>query len=656
MCGILCVIKAQGKAKNIDDELLEKIKDALNLMEHRGPDASGIKEFGEGISRHAVFGHTRLSIIDLTDEANQPMMTEDGRYFIIFNGELYNYIELREELSALGVNFRTKSDTEVLLKSYRQWGIEVLNQLNGMFSFIIWDKKEEQILLVRDRFGIKPLYYTYIDDLLVLSSEMKPLIFLRDNEVSPNESIIWDFLSYGVQDRKDETFFNEIQRFPAAHYGRIDTQGNLSIVRYWDLAREVKKLQNDGQFKKRDVDDHIQETKRLFLQSVQYRLRSDVPVGSCLSGGVDSSSIVSVIKEIVPKEDKANYETFSIVFDPSLPISERKFVDIVTKEKKIKNNRYTPTADDINQLFETFMTFQEEPVGGLSPFSQFCVMGLASHHNIKVLLDGQGADEILAGYFHLGPYYFYELFKKLSWIRLAKEMKIKRYPKAAISFLAQFLPNFLHRKIISIGKGMERQLKPSFVKKYRKKQKPTLLMRRHTLNQALMTSLEKNFQHLLRYEDRNSMAFSIESRVPFLDYRLVIYLLALPSEYIINKGTTKWIFKKAMEGLTPAAILDRQDKLGFAVPEEMWIKNNDLKLITDLKMDLHPFMLNYISEEKINKLIVNKKALSFKNLKFLFRLGCLNTWFRLFFNNPVQEYKRALKSIENAKINMVSLD
>lgn len=632
MCGIIAVlINNDGKQ---DDNPEPWFHDVLHEMKHRGPDAYGAKKFPIKSNQYQslILGNHRLAIIDLSDAGKQPMTTEDGRFSIIFNGEIYNYIELRKELIDQGEEFFSDSDTEVLLKGYKNLGIDILQKLNGMFAFIIWDNVNTELLVVRDRFGIKPLYYANFNGNIVLSSEIKPILKLKKSNLKTNDKVIWDYLAYEANDRTDYTFFEEIKRFPAGHYSLISPDDEFNFIRYWNVDEEVIKVRSSEGFSKKSLEEHENAIRELFFTAVRFRLRSDVTVGSCLSGGIDSSSIVSVIAQMLSEDKMHNFQTFSVVFDQSFIFSEKRFVELVTQGTHTANNSITPTLADIDESFEKFLWHQEEPVSSLSPFSQYFVMKLASEKGVKVLLDGQGADEILAGYPPLAAYYFYELFKRGNWIKLIKEMKASHYKNNVKSFIAQLFPKFVHNKLVSKHKGVEKYLTKEFKESYSSHPIPPLMLRRNTLDKALKTSLEYNFQHLLRYEDRNSMAFSIEARVPFLDHNLVAYLLALPSKLIIKDGTTKWIFREAMKGITPQKVLDRQDKIGFIVPEAFWMQEGDPKFITELETNFHPLLNKYVNQTIIKELLIKRKSLKFLDLKFLFRVACLNTWFNLFFD------------------------
>lgn len=626
MCGILAILM---KKQENEEKWIKKIDNLLAKMAHRGPDATKYEKLDS-----VIFGHQRLAILDLSDAGIQPMVSHDGRFVIIHNGEIYNYIEIRDELKKLGKEFTTDTDTEVILTGFSTYGFDFFSKIKGMFAFIIWDKEKEELIVIRDRFGIKPLYYSFIGDDLILSSEIKPIISLVKN-LQFNEGIIFDYLVYSSLGLTNETFFKEIHNFPAGHYAVINKQAanskKIEFKKYWDIKQEIRNIKANKEFRKRSVNQHTEKVKQLFFESVKLHLRSDVIVGSCLSGGIDSSSIVAVINEILKGNSRDNFETFSMVYDESFKDDEKKYSEIVTQKTSFSANQITPTIEKINSVFENFLWHQEEPVTGLSPIGQYFVMQLAKKCGTIVLLDGQGADEILAGYTSLRGNYFFELFRKLKWLRLVKELYSARKDCNVIRlFLMQFFPKFLRGK----RKRKETQsfLADDFFAKNHDRKSPTLQYVRKSLNDALILEVGYNIPHLLQWEDRNSMAFSIETRVPFLDHNFVSYILALPSNYKIKNGLTKWIFREAMKDITPDEILHRRDKIGFVVPEQQWIYKG-LEIIDELSNDTHKHMQRIYNITNINQLLVKKEKqlLTSDESNLLFRIACLNKWFKLFF-------------------------
>ncbi|NHJ48131.1 MAG: asparagine synthase (glutamine-hydrolyzing) [Asgard group archaeon] len=627
MCGILAVIVYNKKQL---DNWIKKAPMLVKKLAHRGPDAERIEPY-----KNIILGHRRLAIIDLSDDGIQPLSVDDGKFIIIFNGEIYNYLEIREDLKKIGETFQTDTDTEVLLKAYKHYGFEFLSKINGMFSFIILDNEKEELIVVRDRFGIKPLYYSYIDGDLIFSSEIRPIAEMK-NELKPDYSTIYDLAVFTSIDHSDRTFFHDIHRFPAGHYLKIqlnENKNSLQFERYWDLIAEIKTIRKNQEFKKRKLEDHISYVKKLFTEAVNFRLRSDVKVGSCLSGGIDSSSIVSTINQMIDDETRSNFETFSMVYGDWFEKSERKFIDEVTNLTKFKPNYTTPDIKKLNATIDHFLINQEEPVTSMSSIGQYYVMELAKKHGTIVLLDGQGADEILSGYLYLRGFYLYDLFRRFKWLKLLKEMWIMRKNRTTIKyFLAQFAPKFIMKNLRK--DKYQKYFRKDFLKLHKQKTPPGLVNVRQPFHKMLKNLLDIKLPHLLRWEDKTSMAFSIEARVPFLDHNLVAYILALPSEYIVNKGVTKWIFREAMENVTPESILSRQDKIGFAVPEQKWVNDQKFEMINNFQKNPHKLIQEILDMNEVNSLFEKRKEtpLNASDAKLLFILANLNRWFELFFS------------------------
>lgn len=633
MCGILVFLpKKRSHYTTID------IHSLMNKLEHRGPDAEGMIATNE-----IVLAHKRLSIIDLSDAGTQPMsikeadypasIFEDEQFVIVFNGEIYNYKEIREKLKRKGISFNSETDTEVLLKLFTIRGFDSLQMLNGQFVFLIWDKKAKVLSVARDRFGIKPLYYSDLGDCWVFCSEMKPILAVQKN-VKPNNATVYDYLLYSNVDHSDNTFFEGVHRFPAANYAIIE-DGIFSIHRYWDLLEEVKKLRKDKLFKKRTMKEHITTVKRLFDESVSLRLRADVKVGSCCSGGIDSSSVVCSANQILSEKEKVNFELFSLVYGDWFSLDEREYIEMVGNNTGLEQNFITATIEDVNKLFVDYLRCQEEPTTTFSAFGQYRVMQLAKSRGVKVLLDGQGGDELMAGYPPLSGYAYFDWFKRFRWIRLVKEILRQKKNKMALQIFAiQFLPASIVNRLWKRQKGFSNYLQDNFVDTH-KTGTPSFVLRKSMLRKPLYENSVKvlvdNFQSLLRFEDRNSMRFSIEARVPFLDHHFATYILALPAEYILRGGVTKWIFRRAMAGITPREILSRQDKVGFASPEFHWLRDERLQIVKDLE-NAHNKLTDYIKTDKLSTLIDKRdqQTATTAELRVLFRIAELNAWLNIF--------------------------
>ena len=530
-------------------------------LQHRGPDDQSTY-----VDERISLGHRRLAIIDLSPAGRQPKCNEDASIWIVFNGEIYNFQEIRLKLEEYGHKFSSNTDTEVIIHAYEEWGTDCVQRFNGMWAFAIYDKNKGTIFFSRDRFGVKPLYFCQDENGLIFSSEIKGILQHSIRRM-PSDKAVYDFLVLGFVDHCKETFFMGINRLMPGESMIYDlSQGTMNIFRWYDLA---DRLSDEGNITEEDAAKRIRE---LFMDSVRYRLISDVPVGSCLSGGIDSSSIVHAMRK---KSEIGVIKTFSMVF-PGKKLDESSFIDEVVAATKVEAYKVSPSSDDLQKdLFDLIWT-QEEPFGSLSIYGQYKVMQLANKAGMKVLLDGQGSDEIFAGYF---IYYKYYLFESLLHLRMRETMETAKRMKSRLQDMVLF-PAMTLLSTLGLSEGILQKLWLSR-RKYLKGFDGVALAnplteRGFDLNRALHSDLTRySIPQLLRYEDKNSMRWSIESRVPFLDYRLVELAFSLPSRLKIRKGTTKYILRKAMKGLVSDRILERKDKIGFAAPDEDWLMSPD---------------------------------------------------------------------------------
>ncbi len=556
----------------------------LDVLRHRGPDDHGWLSAGRHGVRlgrgpvgrepaEVVLVHRRLSILDLSDAGWQPMGTADGRYYIVFNGEIYNFVELRAELEHLGHTFRSHSDTEVLLHAYAEWGSAVLPRLVGMFAFALFDRVERKVVLARDFFGIKPLYYTRVGESLLFASEIKALLSSAGVSRRVNPQRLYEYLVAGRTDHGQETFFAAIRQLPAAHYVEIslDDPVRAEPICYWrlDLTERL-----DISF-----DEAAAEVRGLFLDSVRLHLRSDVPVGAALSGGIDSSAIVAAMRHVAPGVE---LHTFSYVADEA-DLCEERWVDCAAGAAGAIQHKVHAGADELLDDLDALIASQDEPFGSTSIYVQQRVFRLARDAGIKVMLDGQGADEMLAGYRYYVAARLASLLRQGHWFDAMKLLrhsaglpgteKRTRLLLQALSLLVpgrckaagkQLLGRELMPAWLNAGWFQEQGVRPFDLGGHGGRD----ILRSHLCRTLFETSLPM----LLRYEDRNSMAHSIESRVPFLTPQFAGFLLRLPEEYLLGPdGTSKRVFRAAMRGLVPDAVLDRRDKIGFATPERKWL-------------------------------------------------------------------------------------
>ena len=599
MCGIAGIITSNQSI--INTGVLKSMADALA---HRGPDGEG---FWVNKNNTAGFAHRRLAIIDITESGVQPMHYLQ-RYSIVYNGEIYNYIELKKELQQNGYSFTTGSDTEVILAAYDCYKENCMEYFDGMFAFAIWDEKLQTLFIARDRFGEKPFYYFTDKNVFAFASEMKALWAVGIDKEIENKTML-NYLALGyVQNPTDksQTFYKNIFSLPPSHYAVFDQQQmQLSIKKYWDIDKQYTQ----------DIAEKDAEDKLEFLlkTSVSRRLRSDVPVGSSLSGGLDSSAIAFFINQLLLTKNTAdNFKTFSAVF-PGFEKDESAFVNQVSQQLKFKNFTVTPAAEQLINDFEKICYHQEEPFPSSSIFAQYKVFELAKANDVKVLLDGQGADETMAGYHKYVHWYIQEMLSRYK-ISAATKEKHQLY-KNNIHFkwglknvLASLLPSHAaialekneYNKIIhnqDISKSMLANLTG---REWEGIYKPVVTK----LNDILyFNTMQNGLEELLRYADRNSMAHGVEVRLPFLNAQLVQFIFSLPSKYKINEGYTKWLLRKTMENKLPAAIVWRTDKVGFEPPQKQWMQNEQFKDY------MHEAKKKLVDEKILKPAVLNKKIL-----------------------------------------------
>ncbi len=569
MCGISGIFHF-----STNQVMLPDLKKMTDTIAHRGPDGEGqwVNEAG-----NIGLGHRRLSILDLSTDGKQPMHSLDKRYSITFNGEIYNYKELKNELISKGFTFHTGTDTEVILAAYSFWGIACLNRFDGMFAFALWDEQKQELFCARDRFGEKPFYYFKDKEQFLFASEMKAL-WAIDVPKSPLPHRIFDYLLFlSVENSKNrkETFFQDIYQLEPAHY-LIVKNGELVQKRYWQLA-----IHNNRSL---SIEDAASTFHQMFVSSIEKRMRSDVELGSSLSGGLDSSAIVTTLKKDL---QVSKFKTFSAVF-PGFKLDESKYIDTVIHATGFESHRVTPDAHSFLTQFDQLMFHQEEPFGSSSIAAQYEVMKLVAKHHVKVLLDGQGADEILAGYPISWNCYLKQVLRtNPAQYRLVRKQLVENQNYAIdVSFKRDLLEAFFFSSSKKIGNLMRnfRQansshflgIDPAFVKEHCASKSPSKNI--PNLKKQLSHLLnEGSLQTLLRYADRNSMAHGVEVRLPFLNHDLVSFLFSLPENYLIRDGWSKYILRHAMQTNLPTEIAWRKDKIGYVPPQENWFENKVLK-------------------------------------------------------------------------------
>ena len=581
------------------------------VQRHRGPDDDGFLE-----TDRASLTFRRLQIIDL-ETGQQPQGGEDGAVQLVFNGEIYNYRELRAELQQAGHSFRTQSDTESIVHAYEQWGTQCFTRFNGMWSVAILDRRDPaspRLVLARDHFGIKPLYWTRTAQRVLFGSEVKAL--LRDPTVAPrpDRQTVHTYLLSGIHDHDDSTFFEGVHQVPNGSFAVVDDTG-VVVEKYWN-----PELREDG-------DPDPQTFRRLFVKSVERRLVSDVPVGTCLSGGLDSSSIVCAMTELlqqhVPDSRSLgdHLKTFSAVFDND-PIDERRWIEVVLRATGADSTYIHPTSDQFYGELERFIWHLEEPTVSSAPYAQWCVMREA-RKQVTVLLDGQGGDELLAGYVPYQTYYLRELLRRRRWGELVREAWAAR----------DILYPFLRR----VAGERRRQVVPSqyLRPEFRRGVEPLRDPRsRDDLKKRLLQDLlAYSLPSALRYEDHMSMAHSLEARLPFLDQELVEWVLTLPSSAIIRNGWSRAILRDGLQGLLPDKIRLRRKKIGFTTPEMRWHMARRVHVQSILRSPsfcARPFWRGIDIAEAWSAACRGDVDASL----FFWRVMCIELWLRVFVDEP----------------------
>ena len=618
MCGIACIISHD----QLQNETLERF---TNAVEHRGPDGMGIAKFAitdtvERQADHAEsyfigLGHRRLSILDLSDAGAQPMTSGDGSCVISYNGEVYNYVELREELKKKGINFKSSCDTEVVLAAYQIWGTECFQRFNGMWSMVILDRVKREIIVSRDRLGIKPLYYYRKNNTLAFASEIKQFQQLPGFTKKPNKNACIAYLINGYE-IPPETFWEDVYAFPSANFAQINLKQNdldIKTRQYWHPEQIQEEIIS--------TQDAIEQVTKLFSDAVRLRLRSDVPVGSCLSGGLDSSSIFT---DMGKHEPEVQFSAFSACFDDKFS-DEREFMEEVVKNTNSEHIQVFPENIDFMADFAALMAQHDEPIGSASIYAQYRVMQAARQKKVPVLLDGQGGDELFSGYWQT---YFLLMdgFRKGGYYGdLMGHLTGSLMPGGNGQLISESLKGFREfrkRSNLQFEFKIKKDLSDNFANSSTSYSKVRSMNQREYRIHELV---DLRLPRLLKWEDRNSMAFSIESRVPFLDIKLIEFILSVPPAMNMRRGWTKYLFRKAMSSKLPKKICWRKDKKGFETPQEKWMKNGTFHehLLEWAKTKDHPAS-DYISTpfDDIHNSIQRKEFDSTS----LFRFYCLDKW------------------------------
>jgi len=570
MCGIAGIIALDG----FDPQVLMEM---THVVSYRGPSGFGFAFAEPGPKAHLEIihnetrgprlphpviglGNRRLAILDVSSSGNMPMEIEKGAYSITFNGEIYNYKEIREELEGAGHRFRTGTDTEVILHAYQEWGDECLQRFNGMWSFALWDRIRQRLFCARDRFGVKPFYYAHAGRCFYFGSEIKQILLASSMPRRANEQVVFALLEWGLMDHSSETFFEGVHQLPGGHCLTLDLGDSLSPVtrRYWELRVEPQI--------KASPEEATEEFRHRFKNAVRIRLRSDVPVGVCLSGGLDSSAILCQAKEIAPN---SQLQTFSACFEERA-IDEREYMLAAASAAGSVNHPTFPKGHEFWESIQPLIFHHDEPLGAASTFSQWSVMRSARQQGTPVVLGGQGSDEALCGYQKYRYFYFWHLLRSGN-PKLIREillwMRNGTTTHGRLAAATRYLPAIVRRPFSPAQRLCNGEFRRSISFNGTKLGAAASIAERQKID-----LIYSSIPPFLRHEDRNSMAHSVETRHPFLDYRLVEFAVSCPPDFKVRDGWSKWILRNAMKGILPDKVRLRKTKLGFDAPDATWMR------------------------------------------------------------------------------------
>ena len=591
MCGIAGLYRREGRVD------LGRLGHMMRILRHRGPDDEGIallgrdgsaatlggndtpapayasphlyapgRRYGTLAEVGVALGHRRLAIVDLSPAGHQPMCDPQRRTWITYCGEIYNWVELKAELEALGEGFATASDTEVMLAGYRRWGQDCVSHFNGMFAFALWDADQRTLFCARDRFGVKPLYYQWDGQTFAFASEPKALVLTQPRRITARAAAIRDLVALDWVDHDTHTFFEGVEQLAPGHVLTLGESG-LAIRGWWALDPTRHAVGSPADWTARFAE--------LFTDAVALRLRADVEVGSCLSGGMDSSAVVTTAARLRERP----LHTFTCAYDEGPRWDERPYVAETVAASGASSHVVVPHGGDFWAVFDRLAFHQDEPTAGPGVWSQWKVMELAGAQGLRVLLDGQGGDETLAGYERYLPLRLRDLLVHgdvAGFMGLWPDVARRLGPAHTLALVIEpWVPRALFAPLRSAyGQGKDRVLTEALrVLPGHRPPRPPRGFRSAVLRQQAFDLSQRLLPSLLRYEDRNSMAFSIEARLPFLDYRLVELALSLPDDQRIEGTTPKAILRRALADRIPAKVLARRDKMGFETPADVWLRS-----------------------------------------------------------------------------------
>jgi asparagine synthase (glutamine-hydrolysing) len=638
MCGIAGIYHLDGRRVDVSEVLRSS-----HLMRHRGPDGEGYWLVDTMSGNHSLRNgpdtppnivhpalqeptefapnlalvHRRLAIIDLSPTGHEPMTIHDQSQWLTFNGEVYNYVELRDDLRAVGYEFQTECDAEVIIHAYRAWGVECLERFIGMFAFALWDQPNRRLFCARDRFGVKPFYYIGTKNTFAFASEIKALQPFAT--LTPDINHLAWFLQYGSVYQAPRTFFHEVQELAGGHYILIENGVVSEPRKWWDVNLE----RAGSLYDYRNIEG---EFLRLMRDSVRLRMRSDVPVGTCLSGGLDSSTVVAFATELLNGD---RMHSFSAVY-PVKGMDESHYVQLVSQHYNTISHQTTPNPSNFLSNVERITWHQDIPSGTPTVYSQNFVMQLAQG-NVTVLLDGQGADELFAGYLSYAVVYLKDLLRRdrLSGVQEFARFASSVYPRFFAShnwreFTARVMRFALH------GRQPVPILVPEMQEMAALRQRETPhreLNGPDAVNNHLYQSLVRDsIPTLLHYEDRNSMAYGIEARVPFLDHQLAEFVLGVPANQKIRGAETKVFMRRALKGILPDPVVNRKDKLGYPTPFSQWLRG---PLRQEVSTYLNDTVLkrDWYCRDQVHKLWSDHVEGKSNNSEAIFRMITAEQWY-----------------------------
>jgi asparagine synthase (glutamine-hydrolysing) len=677
MCGIYGQWNRDGSRIDLD-----QLVAATTSLWHRGPDDEGYLLANTGSGRVVLcggadttaalqlpplaafegddfdfaFGFRRLSILDLSPAGHQPMASSNGTCWLVFNGEIYNYLELRRELVSLGHVFKTGTDTEVILAAYTQWGRQSVQRMRGMWAFAIWDSTARALFLSRDRFGIKPLYLSSDAARLTFASETKALI-TGGVAFSPSPVALGTYVALGRLPcaRDGDTFFQGIVALPAAH-SMVVTAATERQYEYWSTPPV------EPESEPRRPQDIVEQYGAILTDAIRVHLRADVPIGTCLSGGLDSSSIVAITSKLLRDEHAAalqrlgtRQQTFSAIYDTAGPWDERRHIDRVLAATGAAGNFVLPTAERLWRDLDKLIWHQDEPFTTTSIFAQWCVMDLARQRGATVLLDGQGSDEVNGGYYSIYGPTLRDLAYRGRLVTAAREARAARRvagvagERLLIQHLARLIPGVVPVLRKRRTAAFEMRLAPAALsapvtellrEEWRRGAMPDLQRDHNGAEEYLRFAISTDpLPNLLRFEDRNTMAFSIEGRVPFLDHLLVEFVFRHAGSFRVRDGWTKWVQRVAIAPLLPDDIAWRRDKVGFDTPQHLWFRDLPSKL--GEAMERAPVTTDLVDPDRLRKV---------SDPHVMWRWLCCATWLGVFQEAAGRSNRQVLRSLPTAAV------